>query len=114
MSIPCSPFFFLIATPTTEIYTLSLHDALPISSTWENWSLPYVSAVRISPVVAPPTPATACDEDRKSTCLKSSQLGTSSAFSCLKLSEPPVAEPVVQETATVVTLAAAIVPDPLV
>src|SRR5437773_8398443 len=24
-------FFFLNATPTTEIYTLSLHDALPIS-----------------------------------------------------------------------------------
>src|SRR5438552_7539336 len=24
-------FFFLTATPTTEIYTLSLHDALPIS-----------------------------------------------------------------------------------
>src|SRR5436305_8612781 len=25
------PFFFFNATPTTEIYTLSLHDALPIS-----------------------------------------------------------------------------------
>src|SRR5438105_7273177 len=25
-----SSFFFLMATPTTEIYTLSLHDALPI------------------------------------------------------------------------------------
>src|SRR5437899_6612492 len=27
----CSVFFFFSATPTTEIYTLSLHDALPIS-----------------------------------------------------------------------------------
>src|SRR5207249_11202714 len=28
----CVLFFFFIDTPTTEIYTLSLHDALPISS----------------------------------------------------------------------------------
>src|SRR5439155_25794509 len=28
---PHTPFFFLNDTPTTEIYTLSLHDALPIS-----------------------------------------------------------------------------------
>src|SRR2546422_7768538 len=27
----CSPFFFFNDTATTEIYTLSLHDALPIS-----------------------------------------------------------------------------------
>src|SRR5947209_17604217 len=27
-----SPSFFFIDTPTTEIYTLSLHDALPIST----------------------------------------------------------------------------------
>src|SRR5437773_8354219 len=28
--LPCFYFFFFNATPTTEIYTLSLHDALPI------------------------------------------------------------------------------------
>src|SRR5438876_2525713 len=28
---PCSSFFFFNDTATTEIYTLSLHDALPIS-----------------------------------------------------------------------------------
>src|SRR5438105_15545126 len=28
----CIPSFFFIHTPTTEIYTLSLHDALPIST----------------------------------------------------------------------------------
>src|SRR5205809_8117223 len=28
-------FFFFNDTATTEIYTLSLHDALPISSIWE-------------------------------------------------------------------------------
>src|SRR2546430_15764323 len=27
---PCAPFFFFNDTATTEIYTLSLHDALPI------------------------------------------------------------------------------------
>src|SRR5438034_6750116 len=30
LSLPCSPFFFFNDTATTEIYTLSLHDALPI------------------------------------------------------------------------------------
>src|SRR2546422_8658708 len=30
--LPCSPFFFFNDTATTEIYTLSLHDALPIFS----------------------------------------------------------------------------------
>src|SRR2546422_9583887 len=32
MSIPYSFFFFFNDTATTEIYTLSLHDALPISN----------------------------------------------------------------------------------
>src|SRR5882672_12967329 len=32
-------FFFFNDTATTEIYTLSLHDALPISPCWR-WSLP--------------------------------------------------------------------------
>src|SRR2546425_7135395 len=31
MSVPFSFFFFFNDTATTEIYTLSLHDALPIS-----------------------------------------------------------------------------------
>src|SRR2546426_9511321 len=31
MQHPCSTFFFFNDTATTEIYTLSLHDALPIS-----------------------------------------------------------------------------------
>src|SRR5438094_1422155 len=31
MSLICLFFFFFTAPPTTEIYTLSLHDALPIS-----------------------------------------------------------------------------------
>src|SRR2546430_14308775 len=31
MNVPCFFFFFFNDTATTEIYTLSLHDALPIS-----------------------------------------------------------------------------------
>src|SRR3712207_6954686 len=30
-------FFFFNDTATTEIYTLSLHDALPISRRWGSW-----------------------------------------------------------------------------
>src|SRR5439155_22931572 len=37
-----SHFFFFTDTPTTQIYTLSLHDALPISDRWSPWS--YYSA----------------------------------------------------------------------
>src|SRR5258708_28685791 len=33
---PLSPFFFFNDTATTEIYTLSLHDALPISECHEH------------------------------------------------------------------------------
>src|SRR5207248_9444688 len=33
--LSCSILFFFNATPTTEIYTLSLHDALPIYSIGE-------------------------------------------------------------------------------
>src|SRR5947208_8135417 len=32
--------FFFNDTSTTEIYTLSLHDALPISSVHDDWSAP--------------------------------------------------------------------------
>src|SRR5699024_11652069 len=75
----CSSFtlFFFTATATTEIYTLSLHDALPISH---------------QPVVMPPSPGDmgqrACEGgapgDRKSTRLNSSHVSISYAVFCLK------------------------------
>src|SRR6266404_1333013 len=34
LSAPLSEFFFFMNTATTEIYTLSLHDALPILREW--------------------------------------------------------------------------------
>src|SRR3989441_9168199 len=35
-----SCFFFFNDTATTEIYTLSLHDALPISERFQEWEAP--------------------------------------------------------------------------
>src|SRR2546430_12466731 len=68
-------FFFFNDTATTEIYTLSLHDALPISS------LPRSSARR-------PRPTACCWRatltDRKSTRLNSSHSQISYAVFCLK------------------------------
>src|SRR5256885_6826616 len=76
-------FFFFNDTATTEIYTLSLHDALPISA-------------RQSPVAGAPLRklldcVRECDShghysrrDRKSTRLNSSHLVISYAVFCLK------------------------------
>src|SRR3954466_12440567 len=68
--------FFFNDTATTEIYTLSLHDALPIS--WPNSSLSLVTLRPVSPV-----PIRA-DRDRKSTRLNSSHTIISYAVFCLK------------------------------
>src|SRR6201999_4673329 len=69
-------FFFFNDTATTEIYTLSLHDALPISFLNQPGQLfsfnNNFSAVML--VVS----------DRKSTRLNSSHLGISYAVFCLK------------------------------
>src|SRR5256885_3545849 len=70
---PSSCFFFFNDTATTEIYTLSLHDALPI---YERFG--------------PAAPAWPRDwnirkmKDRKSTRLNSSHLVISYAVFCLK------------------------------
>src|SRR5688572_32477865 len=46
-------FFFFNDTATTEIYTLSLHDALPISVTWqERSSWPSAASTRPRPTRA--------------------------------------------------------------
>src|SRR5256885_12877893 len=74
-------FFFFNDTATTEIYTLSLHDALPISATHHRARAPTPSArrsrwsFRIGGFRPP---------DRKSTRLNSSHLVISYAVFCLK------------------------------
>src|SRR5258708_25362926 len=75
-------FFFFNDTATTEIYTLSLHDALPISGgvvTAAGW-LPL--AVALAPNGA--TTWNDCPLDRKSTRLNSSHQIISYAVFCLK------------------------------
>src|SRR5438477_9632476 len=85
-------FFVLNDPATTEIYTLSLHDALPISSS-RRWGSPATSwscgtsfttrASEGSPwaLAAAPRPG---PTDRKSTRLNSSHMSISYAVFCLK------------------------------
>src|SRR5258705_4721121 len=78
-------FFFFNDTATTEIYTLSLHDALPILAKLSSAST-RSAACRATSVPARPmaTPMCASRRDRKSTRLNSSHLGISYAVFCLK------------------------------
>src|SRR6478672_13084536 len=71
-------FFFFNDTATTEIYTLSLHDALPISS-----SAVGRSSARPSRSTRPRLPPSRI-ADRKSTRLNSSHDQISYAVFCLK------------------------------
>src|SRR5258708_30473763 len=76
--LPFSPFFFFNDTATTEIYTLSLHDALPICPS---------NAHQIDVVVGPVLGGIVLSQwitDRKSTRLNSSHQIISYAVFCLK------------------------------
>src|SRR5258708_40342264 len=72
---PSSLFFFFNDTATTEIYTLSLHDALPIFNGVVNDDAVSMPACSL--------PAR-CGGDRKSTRLNSSHQIISYAVFCLK------------------------------
>src|SRR5438132_13195600 len=69
-------FFFFNDTATTEIYTLSLHDALPIWRLRRRRAPPGADRRRTGPAQA--------REDRKSTRLNSSHTVISYAVFCLK------------------------------
>src|SRR3712207_7042395 len=89
-------FFFFNDTATTEIYTLSLHDALPISnapfegSPVTETAYPLRAAAARVPRVTEPVVSVVVvghsvrDEDRKSTRLNSSHANISYAVFCLK------------------------------
>src|SRR5256885_16377847 len=87
-----SLFFFFNDTATTEIYTLSLHDALPISLSLVGPPAPHFlgcvfgSTVNVGTVSVPSCdpPEAAPLQDRKSTRLNSSHLVISYAVFCLK------------------------------
>src|SRR2546430_14933888 len=94
ISCPLSFFFFFNDTATTEIYTLSLHDALPICGGGRRRALGHRSGQRDVPAV----PVESRDRgglgnagrdhavagDRKSTRLNSSHSQISYAVFCLK------------------------------
>src|SRR5205814_8845195 len=87
-------FFFCLATARTEIYTLSLHDALPILSVNRRMYGPGGGYGFFSGKDAARAFVTGCFKedlthdirglDRKSTRLNSSHLGISYAVFCLK------------------------------
>src|SRR5438132_4787067 len=78
-------FFFFNDTATTEIYTLSLHDALPISAATRNACSSGTNLARITtPRIQAPAASRACSRDRKSTRLNSSHTVISYAVFCLK------------------------------
>src|SRR5258708_25196552 len=81
-------FFFFNDTATTEIYTLSLHDALPIFSSVRraasSTSLPANASRTRLRIRSSKLDALAGKEDRKSTRLNSSHQIISYAVFCLK------------------------------
>ena len=79
-------FFFFNDTATTEIYTLSLHDALPILRTIQDWQVRYalLSAEGVSEAASVGGFVKEYQIDRKSTRLNSSHTVISYAVFCLK------------------------------
>src|SRR5690242_21676284 len=73
-------FFFFNDTATTEIYTLSLHDALPILKNTVNLSCQFLFFTEIMIL----SRQIYWPEDRKSTRLNSSHMSISYAVFCLK------------------------------
>src|SRR2546430_10685077 len=80
------PFFFFNDTATTEIYTLSLHDALPISTTPFRYFGLRCCALDLhwEHGLKRDSPSPILSGDRKSTRLNSSHSQISYAVFCLK------------------------------
>src|SRR5258707_3328568 len=85
---PCHSFFFFFFndTATTEIYTLSLHDALPIFITGADPAFCSGDDVKqiMANASARPAVTNLAPRDRKSTRLNSSHANISYAVFCLK------------------------------
>src|SRR5699024_12163531 len=98
-TLPLSPYFlilFFTAPPPTEIYTLSLHDALPISIVEPSSARLSLEACQDTVGVFNPNSyiSSVCNSlpldfiDRKSTRLNSSHVSISYAVFCLKKKKP--------------------------
>src|SRR5256885_8920227 len=81
---PAFIYFFFNDTATTEIYTLSLHDALPISTSAGVSDVIRTAAPAWDRSLKRAAPAHSRRRDRKSTRLNSSHLVISYAVFCLK------------------------------
>src|SRR3712207_7605666 len=78
-------YIFFNDTATTEIYTLSLHDALPILGRLrQSVRCAYGSVARLREMRPARQVDAVVDEDRKSTRLNSSHANISYAVFCLK------------------------------
>src|SRR6266540_4770952 len=77
-------FFFFNDTATTEIYTLSLHDALPISAGFRRSGRTTTATRRACSRNALACTCPGYRQDRKSTRLNSSHITISYAVFCLK------------------------------
>src|SRR5437762_7967701 len=80
-------FFFFYDTATPEIYTLSLHDALPILKVFSRPAPTFTTPSprgKIQPYPAMIPPVGSSHRDRKSTRLNSSHRCISYAVFCLK------------------------------
>src|SRR2546426_7798957 len=82
-------FFFFNDTATTEIYTLSLHDALPISP---HGTIMFCDLGRRASISSRRCRFRFLRIDRKSTRLNSSHLVISYAVFCLKKKKRPIHE----------------------
>src|SRR5438552_11596288 len=100
--------FFLYATATTEIYTLSLHDALPISCSLSSGS--EVDRLRLRRSVKRVFGSCSCSRDRKSTRLNSSHQIISYAVFCLKKKKDVATQMVCSSTILLITPHADVVP----
>src|SRR4051812_49846791 len=89
-------FFFFNDTATTEIYTLSLHDALPIFSE-ELRSVGADTADDAFGIALDDTVVTGVNSDRKSTRLNSSHMSISYAVFCLKKKKQTVTPRPIQD-----------------
>src|SRR2546427_5470042 len=100
MSSTCFFFFFFNDTATTEIYTLSLHDALPISTILASAASPedLQRFEGAKPRLA--HPAAWLGTDRKSTRLNSSHSQISYAVFCLKKKKKKKKKDSLQESTT--------------
>src|SRR2546422_10908880 len=67
-------FFFFNDTATTEIYTLSLHDALPISATFTRSSAQAIQKVAAPPPEMPVTPMRSASRSEEHTSELQSRL----------------------------------------